>query len=195
MISLVTGLLLIAALPQEPEPRLRARLEPATAQAVEVLLDSARAAGVPTEPLVQKALEGQAKMAPSARIVSAVAQLLRDLSTARAVLGPASEVDELQAAVLWVRAGGTTGQLARFREVAGRRALAVPLVVSAELLRRGWPASEAAPELERLLQARVADARFLALKSNIDASLRKGDPLLPAVRAEIARVGQEGRTP
>ena len=40
------------------DARLRSRLDSATAVQVERLLDSARARGLPVEPLVQKALEG-----------------------------------------------------------------------------------------------------------------------------------------
>src|SRR6266566_8930020 len=62
------------------DPRLT-RL-PAEAQApVGALVDSARAAGLPAEPLVQRALEGATKQAPGDLIVAAVQRLADRKST------------------------------------------------------------------------------------------------------------------
>ena len=47
------------------DARLAERLDTATAAGVQQLVDSARRAGLPTEPLVQKALEGR-RSAPAA---------------------------------------------------------------------------------------------------------------------------------
>ncbi|MDQ3810146.1 MAG: hypothetical protein M3336_07640, partial [Chloroflexota bacterium] len=57
---------------QAQDARLAARLDPATRKAVEVIVDSARAAGLPTEPLIDKALEGASKRASGGRITAAV---------------------------------------------------------------------------------------------------------------------------
>ncbi len=184
--------LLVAPL-QDPEPRLRARLDPATARAVEEVLDAARAKTLPTEPLVQKALEGQTKGAPSARIVAAVEALLRGLDEARQALGASAGADELQAGALWLRSGGSSEQLSRMRRAAPNRSLAVPIAVSSELLARGWPALEAGPALERLLEARVSDAAFLSLRAGVDAAVKGGGSLVPAVTAEVTRLA--GRRP
>src|SRR5439155_685078 len=64
------------------DPRL-GRLDPGTRPLVAVAIDSARAAGLPTEPLVQRALEGATKGAPGPLIVSAVQRLAADLGRAR----------------------------------------------------------------------------------------------------------------
>jgi hypothetical protein len=191
MLLWVAGLL-VAPL-QDPEPRLRARLDPATARAVEEVLDAARAKALPTEPLVQKALEGQTKAAPSARIVAAVEALLRGLDEARQALGSSAAAEELQAGALWLRSGGSSEQLSRMRRAAPNRSLAVPIAVSSELLARGWPALEAGPALERLLEARVSDAAFLSLRAGVDAAVKGGGSLVPAVRAEVTRLA--GRRP
>ena len=66
---LATALLLFGpALLSAQDRRLTERLDPITAGAVQHLVDSARTAGLPTEPLVQKALEGNTLGASGERI-------------------------------------------------------------------------------------------------------------------------------
>src|SRR5689334_8244862 len=66
--------------------RLENRLDARTRSAVERVIDSVGAAGIPAEPLVSKALQGAAMRAPSERIVTAVRQLAQRLGVARGVL-------------------------------------------------------------------------------------------------------------
>ncbi|MGH7527880.1 MAG: hypothetical protein ACREMX_14385, partial [Gemmatimonadales bacterium] len=75
------------ALLQGQDGRLVERLDSSTAASVQRLVDSAQASGLPTEPLVQKALEGSTLGADGKRIRFAVAGLLRQLSRARDALG------------------------------------------------------------------------------------------------------------
>src|SRR5438132_1385618 len=81
----LAAVLFATAAAQEPQhlndPRL-ARLDTAARSLVAVAIDSARAAGLPTEPLVQRALEGATKDAPGTLIVSAVQRLAADLGRA-----------------------------------------------------------------------------------------------------------------
>lgn len=199
MLAFLLSLALAAGAASAPDstqdPRLRARLDPATARSVEQLIDSARTRMLPIEPLIQKALEGNTKGAPGPRIVAAVAALLDGLGQARLALGIPATADELQAGVLWLRAGGGADRLRRIREAAPDRPLAVPIAVSAELLGRGWPAAEAAEALERLFRARVPDAGFLSLRTGVNDAIRGGSGLVPAVRAEVARLVPDGARP
>ena len=80
------------------DPRLE-RLDPETRSLVVSVVDSARAAGLPSEPLIQRALEGVTKGAPSPRIVAAVRRLAIDLGTARGALGTRATTPELEAGV------------------------------------------------------------------------------------------------
>lgn len=180
---------LLAGSLEAQEPRLRARLDPGTAARVERLVDSARALALPAEPLVLKALEGESKGAPPERIVAAVRALLDGLGRARESLGPRSTHDELVAGALWLRAGGEPGELARLRERGLGRRLAVPLVVSADLVARGWPRAEAVESVARLLDAGVSDRAFLELRDGVDRAVRDGASLQAAVRREVARLG------
>jgi hypothetical protein len=63
--------------------RLDGRLDPRLRVSVEKVIDSALAAGVPAEPLVDKALEGASKHAPGEAILRAVRTLAGDLARAR----------------------------------------------------------------------------------------------------------------
>lgn len=189
LIALLGALLAVPA--QAQDSRIRQRLDPATAGRVTALLDSARAQGLPTEPLVQKALEGESKGAPSPRIVAAVEALLTGLGQARLSLGERASDDELVAGALWLRAGGAAGELARLRAGAPSRSLAVPLVVSADLVARGWPIREAFADVERLLEAGVTDRDFLSLRSQVDRAVMNGESVSDAVRREVSRLRPE----
>ncbi|MDQ3696818.1 MAG: hypothetical protein M3373_02165, partial [Gemmatimonadota bacterium] len=68
------------------DPRLEARLDARTRAGVVAIVDSARAAALPTEPLVLKALEGASKRAGRERILAAVRTLAVELGAARAAL-------------------------------------------------------------------------------------------------------------
>jgi len=174
------------------DPRLRDRLDPETAGRVDQVVDSARKLGLPTEPLIQKALEGHSKGAPNARIVTAVGALLDALAGARASLGARSSEEELVAGALWIRAGGAAGDLAAFRRSAPTRPLAVPIAVSTELLSRGYARAGAVESASALLSAGISDAEFVALKRRVDEAVRGGTRFDAAVRTEVIKA-QAGR--
>lgn len=170
------------------DARLRARLAPATLVKVERIIEAARAAGLPGEPLVQKALEGSTKGAAPERIVAVVAALAETLGRARDHLGANSSVDELQAGVLWLQAGGSEAALSQLRRAAEDRSLAVTLAVAAEWLGRGWPTAEAASTLVQFIRARISDGDLLTLRREVDAASRRGGAAVTVLRSESARM-------
>jgi len=89
--------LLLATQVAVQDPRLE-RLDPETRSSVIAIVDSAREMGLPSEPLVQRALEG-ARGRSGPRIVAAVRRLAADLGTVRTVLGARASTPELEAAV------------------------------------------------------------------------------------------------
>jgi hypothetical protein len=97
------------------DPRLTARLDSLTRVQVEALVTSAHDQGLPTEPLVQKALEGASKGAPGPRIVTAVESTFADLRRAREALGQRASSDEIVAAAAAIRAGATPAMVAEIR--------------------------------------------------------------------------------
>lgn len=162
------------------EPRLGARLDARTLAPVEALLDSARSAGVPTEPLVQKALEGQSKGADGARIVGAVHSLFVNLRAARGVLGPAADDAELAAGAATLRAGAEPQVLAELREMRPDRSLVVPLGVMADLVARGVPLETAWRSVAQLARSGASDAQFVAMRERMERDLgSRGAAVMP----------------
>jgi hypothetical protein len=83
------ALLLAASTPlaaQGAEARLAGRVPPAAVHAIDSIVRVARGDGLPTEPLIQKALEGGAKGAAADDIVAAVGASANQLRVARALL-------------------------------------------------------------------------------------------------------------
>src|SRR5213593_1175268 len=139
---MILAALLIAVQVAIQDPRLE-RLDPDTRAQVIAVVDSARRAGLPAEPLIQRALEGATKAAPGPRIVAAVQRLAGDLGTARTALGNSACAAELEAGVAALRAGAPPQVLANLRSVR-RSSLTMALSVLADLVAGGVPADSAA---------------------------------------------------
>ena len=71
--------------PRTDDPRLL-RLDERTRAAVSAVVEGARREGLPTEPLIDKALEGASKRAPGPSIVNVVKSWVADLRRAREAL-------------------------------------------------------------------------------------------------------------
>lgn len=135
---------------QESADPFAGRLEPATAQAVRQIIDSAAAVGLPSPPLVNKALEGASKGAAGERIVIAVRSLATDLSTSRRALGRSASEAELMAGVGALRAGASPELLRRLKAARGSESALVALTTLADLVAQGLPVDRAA---QRVLAA------------------------------------------
>ncbi len=179
--------LVLAALPrvtQAQDQRLE-RLTPEARTLVTTVIDSAHAAGLPAEPLVNRALEGASKGAAASLIASAVRRLAADLGRARQALGPAAGAAELTAAADALRAGASPAVLQRLRDALGVRRLAVPLGVTADLTARGVPADTAATLVITLARS-VEDAQLLALQREVERDIALGAPPLAAASGRLA---------
>ncbi len=171
------ALLILAARPVEAqEERLVDRLDPATLAAVSAQIDSARSAGLPTDPLINKALEGASKNAPGPRIASAVAALARQLGAARSVLGANAAPAELMAAAGALQAGARPRDLQLLRDSRGDASLLVPIGVLTDLVARGVPADTAAAAVLLLASRGATDADFLTLRRDVERDIGAGAP-------------------
>jgi hypothetical protein len=187
---IVAALLLPAFAPAgAQEARLRERLDPATAGRVGAILDSARVSGLPTRPLVSKALEGASKGAPGARIVAAVSRLAGELRIARDVLGPVSE-PELDAAASALILGVRRADLAAIRGARSGERLTVPLVVLADRVAYGVPADAATQAVVRLASGAAEDEALLDFRRDVERDIALGAP--PAAAAAV-RLNSAGR--
>ncbi|PYP07952.1 MAG: hypothetical protein DMD59_13625, partial [Gemmatimonadetes bacterium] len=91
MLRLALALALVAApvASQTGGPRLAGRVPAAALPAIDSIIATAVAESLPTEPLVQKALEGSAKNVPADRLVNGVRRGLLQLRAARVIVARA----------------------------------------------------------------------------------------------------------
>jgi hypothetical protein len=167
------------------DSRLTERLDTATAASVQQVVDSARRAGLPTEPLVQKALEGGTLGASGERIVAAVAALHGQLGRARDALGGSASEAELTAAAGALRAGLPPGALRRLQSLRSGRPLVVPIAVLTDLVAEGVPAEQATRSVLDLARDGRPDDEFVALRRQVQIQRRGGaaEPMhRPALR-------------
>ena len=82
-----------------------AQLSASTRATLERLIDSARVAGLPVDPLYSKVREGVFRSADDARVIAAVQRLGRDLGDARSALGDSAAGEEIAAGANALRAG------------------------------------------------------------------------------------------
>ena len=151
-----------------------ARLSEGARYQVELLLDSAKVAGLPTTPLESKALEGIAKHADGRRIAAEVRKVFRSLRDARAALGPSASSDELNAAAGALRMGITPAELVHLVKTRHEKQLTVPLVVLSDLITRGVPRDTASQTIFSLWQRGAADDDFLGLWRGVERDIVSG---------------------
>jgi len=165
---------------QQTDPRLE-RLDAATRPAVAALVDSAGRALLPTEPLVQRALEGATKRASGELIVAAVRRFAVELGHARDALGSTASPAELSAGAAALRAGASPIVLARLRQ-ARREPLTMPLAVLADLVASGVPVDSAAAAV-LALAARARDADLVEFRRAVERDIALGAPPAAATAA------------
>lgn len=155
------------------ESRLAARLDAETRQAVVAIVESAQRQRLPVEPLVDKALEGASKGAPSARIVVAVRTLATHLERSRAILGPdASDADVVSGANA-LRQGVSPDLLRRLREQRVR-GMTVALSVLTELAARGASADVVARALVSLDSAGASEVQLARFGRDVQEDIASG---------------------
>jgi hypothetical protein len=181
-------LLLLLAIPgaaAAQDPRLTERLDTATASRVQQVVDSARSAGLPTEPLVLMARVGGTRGASGARIRAAVVGMHGQLGRARAALGGGASEAELTAAAGALRAGLPPVSLRRLQSLRSGRPLVVPIAVLTDLVAEGVPAEQATQSVLDLARDGRPDDEFVALRRQVQTQRRgqTGEPMQrPALR-------------
>jgi len=152
-------------------------LESSYRRSVELLLDSARLAGLPTGPIESKALEGISKKVSGRQIVTVVRDVFRSLLRAQSSLGLRASPAELTAGANALRVGITSVELAHLASTRGSKDLTVPLVVLSDLVTRGVPRDPASQTIFQLWQRGAADDDFLGLWRGVERDIVSGtDP-------------------
>lgn len=167
-------LALKAAAWQGGDPRLTTRLDPQTREQVTVIISAARKEGVPTETLVDRALEGASKRAPGTVIVSVVRNWADDLRKSRVALGPASTDAEVVAGAYAIRNGVSVKELERLRAARSGVRYAVALDVMNYLVSKGVPPDTISNVVVSLVLASANDAQFMTLRSDVERDLTGG---------------------
>lgn len=163
--------------------RLEGRLDGRTRPAVERVIDSAFAVGVPAEPLVDKALEGAAKGARGDAILRAVRALASDLAVARQSLGGTALSGELTAGAAALRAGVDAKALKKLRDDRPGQPLSVALGVLSDLIARGVPVNAATQSVLELTKAGIADEQLVAFRRDVERDVGMG--AAPAAAATL----------
>ncbi len=167
-------LLLLTALPvSAQESRLVGRVPESVRGQIDALLDSATALGIPTEPLVDRALEGASKGAGADLIVRAVLRLTGELVAARDALGLESTEPEIKAGASALRAGARPEDLAVLRDLRTDLSLTIPAAVLADLVAFGVPADTATAAVIALAEA-AEDAEYIAFRRNVERDISIG---------------------
>ncbi len=171
------------------------KLDPASRNVVDLVMDSAVASGLPARSILSRALEGIAKKVDNRRIVEAVRRRLVSLRAARARLGNVND-DELEAAAAVLEAGAKPEELDRFRaSPPGRHTQLEAFTVWADFLTRGVPKDEAFSAINKLWQDGADDATFHSLWNNVQADILQGLSPGTALQNRIRETPQRASAP
>jgi len=187
-----------AASGQRPSDARLARLDSTTRVVVAAVVDSAKKARLPTEPLVDKALEGAQKGADGGRIVTAVRGLYAEIRSARAALGTGAATEEIIAGANAIHAGMPMHTLSQLRSVsqhAGRARVTLPLTVYTDLTARGVPAAVASDVVLSLARAGLRNGDYAMFQRNVRLDIENGADAATAAqtRARGAALHNAGR--
>jgi hypothetical protein len=183
----ILPLVLASSLVWGQDERLEKRLGPEVRAEVQRLVDSALAVGLPTEPLIDKALEGAAKRASGEQIAAAVRSLSARLGTTRNALGTTSSEAELVAGAQALRAGVPPEALSELRSSRSNQPLLTPLSVLSNLISRGVPAETASAVVLLLADHGAPDADFASMQRDIERDIGAGAPPAAAAAVRVQR--------
>ena len=157
------------------DPRIGNRLDAPTRKALSALVDSAKAQGIPVEPLMEKVFQGLAMGADGPRIVLAVRSLTVEMGNAHRELGSVATIDEIKAAASAVHAGVPAVELGKMKKQSGlRRSLTLPFTVLADIVSRGVPVQTAANAIRSLVGAGARDRDITEFQRNVQVDIEKG---------------------
>ena len=154
--------------------RLAGKLDSETQAAVLRTLDSAATRGLPTEPIVDKALEGATKKAAGTRIQAAVSTLLVRLEAARDALAPNPGPHDIAAGADALAYGATRDALRAMRAIRPNESIAVPLGVLTQLVASGVPVARATRVVSDLMRRGARDEQLIALNEDVRSYVAAG---------------------
>lgn len=172
--------------------RARAGLPRPAADRLDKILQAATARGLPTSPLVDKALEGEAKQAPPDRIVAVVALLADNLGHARTMLLDFGSpgLDDITAVADAIRRGVPEKTIRALRAHQPRRPFALPVETLADLIQQGVPDEDAVVLLQAWSDRGGDNAELRDLPAAVERLIHQGT--IPARAAEAIAQSMSG---
>jgi hypothetical protein len=169
----------VAGAQSTPTTQIAAKLSPESRAAIQQVIDSARAAGLPVAPLSDKMYEGVLKGADDRRIVAAVQRLFHQLSEARDVLGSAKDPVLLGATASALQAGVSPSELRRIVTPVGGttpdpHVLAGALITVVDLVAKHIAPSTASASIAELVRRRATEQQFTALRGEVEQDIIDG---------------------
>lgn len=156
--------------------------------AVEREIARAAARGLPTQPLIAKAMEGVTKQATGERIQVAVTSLAKRLEQARVLLAPSTSIAELTSGADALEVGVPGAMLKQIRAAwPVERSVAMPLDVLTELVARKIPARHALEQITALMARGATSSQIASLGASVQADVAAG--LAPDAALEVRARG------
>ena len=196
-VTLAMALAVVPASAQDVDPRLeriRAELPAEAVEQIEARIAAADEAGLPVEPLLDKAVEGIAKRVPGPAVAGAVDRLAQELGRAQAILadGVPPAATDVAAVADAMRRGVPEPAIAQITDgTRPENPVALAVHTLGDLIERDVPVDQAVAVLEAW-QARGADSEELReLPEAIERLIRQG--VLPGqAAAAVANAMRSG---
>ncbi|HEY4306879.1 MAG TPA: hypothetical protein VGM82_20580 [Gemmatimonadaceae bacterium] len=139
------------------------------------IVESVKAANLPTDPLVAKASLAARVHAPPARMIAAVQAVATHLEDARDALGSTTPTADIIAGADALGTKGVTkDMLQRVRAAQPTRPIAVPIGVLAQLVASGVAPKDAADIVSRLVHAKASNAQLVSLGNDVSQDVSAG---------------------
>lgn len=191
----VSTLILLPVMLSAQTPSLPAGFSQVTKNVLEQVIDSARADGIPLEPLIAKAAEGKLKQASDAQIVAAVRSLANRLRSIRAEIAPTLDVSSMTAAATALAVGIQISAIRDLRAAAAGSPnapsdLAGALITATDLVAQHVSPASATAAVQSLLARRAAPEQFARLRASVGESIAAGfspDQATKSVTESITR--------
>jgi len=139
------------------------------------IVDSARARGLPTAPIIAKISQGVLLHAAPDRIVTAAQSVASRLDDARTALAPKPTAADIVAGGDALSVTGVTKTaLEAVRSTSPNKPVAVPLGLLAQLVASGVPATRATQIVTELVKRGASNAQLVALGNDVNSDVGHG---------------------
>lgn len=175
--------------------RLQERLGEEATERMREIVQRAEQRGVPSGPLLDKALEGAAKGVPAERVTAALSAYAGRLGRGAELLGSEASSSEVVAAADALSrgvSGEAVREVARAAPSGGR---AIPLVVLGDLAEAGVPVERAVGVVREALERGHAGEALLEVPARVRRMVRQGVPPAEAADRAPAMVGRRAGPP